>query len=157
MTTKRTVVLGAAATAIAAAVSTPLLAGTAVASAHTFTLRMHQLSDNTVDAAPHGFSAGDNEVQSTRLTSGGKTVGWEAGNCLTTRVAKTADQICTFVFHLSGGEIVSTGAVRAGQAGPGTFELAITGGTKTYSAATGQVSVTSVNRGPVPVTIDAQY
>lgn len=157
MTTKRTFVLGAGVTAIAAAVSVPLLAGSAAATTQSIMVRMHQVSDKTVDAPPHGFSAGDNEVQATRLTAGGKTVGWETGNCLTTRVAKTADQLCTFVFHLSGGEIAATGAVRSGPSGPGTFALAITGGTKTYAAATGQVIAKAGNRGPVPVTIDVSY
>lgn len=157
-TTKRTVVLGAGVTAIAAAVATPVLAGTAAASTHTFNLKMHQVSDRHVDQKPAGFSAGDEDLQATRLTDAGKTVGWETGDCLTTRVGKSAAvQLCRFVFNLHDGQIVSTGAVKAGKRGPGTFSLAITGGTGTYADATGQVSITAVNRGSVPVTIDASY
>jgi len=157
MTTKRTLAVGAGITAIAATVATPLLAGTASASTQTFKLRMHPVSDTTVDNNKSGFSAGDDEVQSTRLTRSGTTVGWETGNCLTTRVAKTADQLCHFVFHLRKGEIVAVGAVRAGQGGPGTFTLAITGGTGTYLAARGEVSITATNGGAVPVEVDVRY
>ncbi|HVT19790.1 MAG TPA: hypothetical protein VHE57_00175 [Mycobacteriales bacterium] len=154
---KRTFALGAGVTAIAATVATPLLAGTAAASAHTLSLQMHNVSQRTVDNKPSGFSAGDEQVQVTRLTEAGKKVGWETGDCLTTRVAKTAEQICRFVFHLHDGEIVSTGAMKSGRRGPGTFALAITGGTGSYAAASGEVSITAVGHGPVPVTISASY
>jgi hypothetical protein len=157
MTTNRTLALGAGITAIAAAVATPMLAGTAAASAHTLSLRMHNVSQHSVDNKPSGFSAGDEQVQATRLTEAGKTAGWETGDCLTTRVAKNADELCRFVFHLHDGEIVSMGAMKASQSGPGTFTLAITGGTGAYAAASGQVTVTAVNHGSVPVTIDASY
>ena len=157
MTSKRTFALGAGVTAIAAIVATPLLAGSAAASTHSFTLRMHQVSDKTVDATPSGFSVGDDEVQATRLTEGAKTVGWEDGDCLTVRVSTTSDQLCRFVFHLSGGELVATGTVRSGRSGPGSFVLAVTGGTRTYAAATGQATITAVDHGAVPVVIDAQY
>lgn len=158
-TSKRTFALGVGvgAAALAAAVATPLLAGTAAADAHTLSLRMHNVSQHSVDNKPSGFSAGDEQVQATRLTEAGKTVGWETGDCLTTRVAKNADELCRFVFHLHDGEIVSMGAMKAGQSGPGTFALAITGGTGTYAAASGQVSITAAGHGSVPVTIDASY
>jgi hypothetical protein len=156
-TTKRTFALGAGVTAIAATIATPLLAGPAAASAHTLSLRMHNVSEGNVDNKPAGFSAGDEQVQVTRLTEAGKTVGWEAGDCLTTRVAKTASQICRFVFHLHDGEIVSTGAMKSGRQGPGTFAMAITGGTGSYAGASGEVSITAVGHGSVPVTISASY
>lgn len=158
MTIKRSVVLGAGLTAIAATVATPLLAGSAAASAHTFTLRMHSVKDGNVDNKPTGFSAGDDELQATRLTQAGKAVGWETGDCLaTSRGKSSADEVCRFIFHIGQGEIVSTGAVRSGKGGPGTFVLAITGGTGPYVGAQGEVSVTAVSHGGVPVTIDASY
>jgi hypothetical protein len=158
MTTKRTLAVGAGITAIAATVTTPLLAGTAAASrTQSFTLRMHAVSETTVDNDKSGFSAGDVDVQTSRLTKGGSAVGYEVGDCLTTRVAKTADQLCHFVFHLHKGQIVAVGAVRAGQSGPGTFTLAITGGTDTYAAARGEVSITATRGGSVPAEIDIRY
>ena len=73
------------------------------------------------------------------LTRGGKTVGWNDGSCLTTSVsAKTADQLCQFVLHLPDGQIVADGAVRSGPNGPGTFPLAITGGTASTSQSAGK-------------------
>ncbi|HWC36300.1 MAG TPA: hypothetical protein VG650_15950 [Mycobacteriales bacterium] len=158
MTSKRTVVLGAGLTAITAAVATPLLAGSAAASAHTFSLRMHSVQDGNVDNKPAGFSAGDDELQKTRLTEAGKTVGWETGDCLATSRTKTsATEICRFIFHVGSGELVSTGAIRSGKGGPGTFVLAITGGTGEYVGAQGEARVTAVSHGSVPVTITASY
>jgi hypothetical protein len=157
-TSKRTFALGAGVTAIAAVVATPLLAGSAAASAHTFTLRMHPVADGNVDNKPTGFSAGDDELQFTRLTDAGKTVGWETGDCLATNRAKTsAHEICRFLFHLNGGEIVSMGAIKTGKGGPGTFVLAVTGGTGPYVGAQGEVQVTAVDGNSIPVTIDASY
>lgn len=157
MTARRRLAFAGGGAVLAATLATPLLAGTAAASSQTLNLRMHSVSDTTVDNGQKGFSAGDDEVQTTRLTHAGKTVGWEAGNCVTTRVAKTADQLCQFVFHLNKGQIVAVGAVRAGQSGPGTFEIAIAGGTGAYTAARGHVSITATNRGSVPVEIDVRY
>jgi hypothetical protein len=157
MTTKRTLGLGAGITVIAATVATPLLAGSAAASAHSFTVRMHSLQDTSVDNGAKGFSPGDDDVQATRLTQGGKTVGWEVGDCLTARVAKTADQVCRFVYHLPKGQLIASGAVRSGPQGPGGFTMAITGGTGTYSSARGEITMASASQGAVPVEVDVRY
>jgi hypothetical protein len=158
MTSKRTAVLGAGITAVAATVATPLLAGSAAASAHSMSLRMHSVQDGNVDNRPAGFSPGDDELQKTRLTAAGKTVGWETGDCLATSRGKTsATEICRFIFHVGQGEIVSVGAIKTGKGGPGAFELAITGGTGDYAGAQGEVHVTAVDHGSIPVTIDASY
>ena len=130
MTTKRTLGLGAGITVIAATVATPLLAGSAAASAHSFTVRMHSLQDTSVDNGAKGFSPGDDDVQATRLTQGGKTVGWEAGDCLTARVAKTGlsdevvrilaepgakfEDVAELVRGVKGRELLETGKMDAG-------------------------------------------
>jgi hypothetical protein len=149
MRNKRLVGLGAG-LALATAVTVPALTGSAAAgSGQSFTVYAQSSSDTNIDNGKPGFSAGDYDVHTDPLTRGGKTVGWNDGSCLTTSVsAKTADQLCEFVLHLPNGQIVADGAVRSGQNGPGTFVLAITGGTGRYSSAGGELTVTASN-GPV--------
>jgi hypothetical protein len=159
MATKRVLTLAVAITAAAStAVVTPLLFGSAAAAgSQSFTVVAHHVSETIVDGGKKGFSAGDNDVHTDRLTQSGHQVGWETGNCLTTRVGrKSADQLCEFVLHLAHGQIDASGAVRAGQGGPGSFPLAITGGTGRYAAARGQIRITATN-GPIPIAVEVRY
>lgn len=153
---RRKQILGSgAALTVAAAVAVPLLTGPAAANAGgQFTVFAVHNSETSVDVGKHGFSAGDNDVNSAQLVQGGHSVGWETGSCLTTFVgASRADQICHFVLALAGGQIVADGAVRGGSQGPGTFTLAIVGGTGSYRTARGQIQVTATNGPRVPFTV----
>jgi hypothetical protein len=54
---------------------------------------------------------------------------------------------------LPAGQITSSGLVRSTPAGPGTFFLAITGGTGAYQTAHGQVKITATSTNEVPITL----
>jgi hypothetical protein len=141
MQTKRLIGVGAG-VAVAAALAVPGLGGSAVAGGET-----------TIDAGKPGFSAGDMDVHSSPLTRGGKVVGYNTGSCVTTALTKkNLDQVCQIVLSLPDGQIVTEGAVRSGQGGPGTFPLAVTGGTGRYQTARGQVHVTPSD-GPVRIDV----
>ena len=49
---------------------------------------------------------------------------------------------------------VATGAVRSAQQGPGTFSLAITGGTGRFREARGELLVTATSGNSVPITVE---
>lgn len=57
----------------------------------------------------------------------------------------TADEVVTITFVLAGGQINTMGVVTSTPSGPGTFELAITGGTGKYASARGYATVVPVN------------
>jgi hypothetical protein len=141
--------------AAAAALAAPMLTGSAAAGGgESFTVYAVHPNETFVDAGRHGFSAGDTDVHSDQLTSGGKTIGWDTGSCLVTAVTPNrADQICQFVLNLPGGQIVADGAVQDGPKGPGTFALGITGGTSHYQTARGEITVTATDGPAVPIAV----
>jgi hypothetical protein len=153
MHTKRLIGIGAGA-AVAAALAIPGFGGSAAATGgESFTVYAAPGGETNIDAGKPGFSAGDMDLHSSPLTRGGRTVGWNTGSCLTTAVTSTyADQICQILMNLPDGQIVTEGAVRSGQGGPGTFPLAVTGGTGRYQTARGQVRVTASD-GPVRIDV----
>jgi hypothetical protein len=153
MNTKRLIGVGAGA-ALAAALGIPGLGGSAVATGgESFTVYAAPGGETSVDAGKPGFSPGDMDLHSSPLTRSGKVVGYNTGSCLTTAVTKQhLDQVCQIVLSLPAGQIVTEGAVRSGKGGPGTFPLAITGGTGRYQTARGQVHVTASD-GPVRIDV----
>jgi hypothetical protein len=142
--------------AVAAAVTVPALLGSATAATapNGFTLRAVQGADTTIDAGRPGFSSGDDELGTMHLVRAGKSVGWGVTECRTVHVGRQAEQLCTFALHFGNGQIVATGAVRSGQRGPGTFSLAITGGTGHFREARGELLVTATNGRSVPLTVE---
>jgi hypothetical protein len=128
-------------------------AGTAAASAHTFTVTARHGSESNIDLGASGFSAGDVDLFTGPLIRGGHRAGYMVGSCTTARVAKTADQLCEFVLHLGAGQITASGTVRSGEGGPGTFQLPILGGTGRYATAAGQIGVTATNGRSFPIQV----
>ena len=57
----------------------------------------------------------------------------------------TADEVVTVTFVLAGGQIDTMGVVTSTPSGPGTFELAIIGGTGKFAAARGYARVVPAN------------
>lgn len=128
--------------------------GGSAARSQSFTLHAHHGTDDSVDLGPSGFSAGDQDLFTSSLTRGGKKVGRLVGSCTTARVGKTsADQLCEYVLRLDHGQITALGTVRSTQAGPGTFALAIAGGTGRYRSAAGQIEVTATSGTTIPITV----
>jgi len=143
--------------AVAAVVTVPALLGSASAAAAPGEFTVHAVhgADATIDAGRKGFSAGDDELATMHLMRAGKTVGWGATECITVHVGRAqAEQLCTFALHFGRGQIVAAGAVRSGPQGPGTFSLAITGGTGRYRNAQGQLLVTATSGRSVPITVE---
>jgi hypothetical protein len=106
--------------------------------------------DHNIDLGRHGFSAGDMQVTSAALASGGHRAGRFIGSCQATRVTKSVEeQLCTWVFALHKGTISTTGNVSGTREGPGPFDFAVTGGTGQYAGAHGYLHVEPASRQPV--------
>jgi hypothetical protein len=120
----------------------------------TFTLHVHQSTDDNIDLGHTGFSAGDQDLFTARLTRSGMHAGRLVGSCTTVRVGKsTADQLCEFVLRLHHGQLTATGTVTSTQQGPGTFMLPIVGGTGRYHSAAGQITVTATSGDTFPIAV----
>jgi hypothetical protein len=121
----------------AAASPTPASAGT------TIVLTAHAISDRSFNLAPgHGFVVGSVELAASRLMHGGKQIGHDAESYTVTRLSGgSADQMVAAVEVLAHGQIDLSGLVTSTPSGPGTFQLAITGGTGSYSGARGYAIV----------------
>jgi hypothetical protein len=137
-----TVAAGLAGTAAVVA-TTVALSHPATASTSEQVIRLvgsHQSGQN-IDLGRKGFSVGDLEISSARLSHAGRSIGRFDGTCQVTRLGKTADELCTQTLRMRGGEIVATGAVTSGPSGPAPYAWAITGGTGRFAAAHGYVEV----------------
>ena len=154
MRSTRMIGLGAGAVVLAGSFAVPALTGSAAAGGNeAFTVYSVGANETSVDVGQHGYGAGDMDVHVARLARNGKTVGWDTGSCLTTAVSpRLATQICHIVLNLQGGQLVTDGAVQDGPKGPGTFHLAITGGTGRYRTASGEIAVTASD-GPVRIDV----
>jgi hypothetical protein len=157
MTSTRTKLIVGSAGLVAGAglLTAPALASAATTdSSHDMHLRAVSVSDTPLDLGAKGYSAGDVELGAANLTRGGAHVGWAVLSCTTARVGRaSADQLCVFALHLPHGQLVAEGSVRAGAKGPGTFSLAITGGTGRYRTARGALRVTASNGSSVPLDV----
>jgi hypothetical protein len=92
----------------------------------------------------HGFAVGFIELSADKLMRGGTQIGTDGNSCTVTRLGGgTADELCTVVAVLSAGQIDLSGLVTSTQQGPGTFTVAVTGGTGSYAGATGYATVVS--------------
>jgi hypothetical protein len=112
------------------------------------------VQETSVDLGKKGFSQGDQEVVALDLFRNGKKVG-EAGNlCQFVRVTKaSATDLCQVDMSLPTGQVTAGGLVTSTPAGPGTFFLAVTGGTGAYQTAHGQVKITATSTNEVPITL----
>jgi hypothetical protein len=118
-------------------------------------LMVKGVEETNVDLGKTGFSQGDQEIVGLNVFRGGKKLG-EAGQiCQFVRVAKSsATDLCQIALSLPKGQITAQGLVKSTPtAGPGTFFLAITGGTGAYQTAHGQVKITATTTNEVPVTL----
>ena len=110
--------------------------------------------ETNIDLGKKGFSQGDQEIVALSLFGDGKRVG-EAGNlCQFVRVTRaSATDLCQVDMSLPQGQLTAHGLVTSTPAGPGTFYLAITGGTGAYQTAHGQVKITATTTNEVPITL----
>jgi hypothetical protein len=115
------------------------------AAATTLNLVAHDQTDTSVDVGRKGFSAGDQEVSTLKLS--GDATGRGTITCQAMSVSrKKAVQQCSGTFSLAGGTVTFFGPTIAGHNGPAPFDWAVTGGTGAYSQATGALHVVPGNR-----------
>src|SRR5215211_2129710 len=137
--------------------STPPLLGVLrqpVESAQVIRLVVKGVQESNIDLGKKGFSQGDQEIVGLNVLRGGKKIG-EAGQiCQFVRVTQaSATDLCQVALSLPKGQITAQGLIKSTAAGPGTFFLAITGGTGAYQTAHGQVKITATATNEVPVTL----
>lgn len=100
----------------------------------------------------HGFAVGFIELSADKLMQGGTQIGTDGNSCTVTRLGGgTADELCTLVAVLAGGQIDLSGLVTSTPQGPGTFQVAVTGGTGSYAGARGYATVVSGQRPRVTI------
>jgi hypothetical protein len=137
----------AAAALAVAAVGGTIIAVTAAAApastATTISFTEVNISDRTFNlGSAHGFAVGYVELVANKLMQGGKQVGHDGLVFTVTRAGHgSADEVASAVEVLTRGQIDLSGLVTSTPTGPGTFQLAVTGGTGTYQDARGYATV----------------
>lgn len=137
--------LAAAAAAVLSAVA---VSGIGAASAHAdgngptrvLTLVEHRIQENQVDLGPAGPSVFDQLQFAGEFTSAGSVrAGTDSGICTVTAfTARRHEATCTAVAELDGGQLVATGQEDLSST---TQVFAVTGGTRQYRNATGQITI----------------
>ena len=151
MFTHRIISLGLLA---ATGVVTAGAAANASSSPHDFTVTAHRGSETNVDLGRHGFSAGDIQLFTARLTRDGAPAGRLVGRCTAARVThRSADMLCEYVLSLPGGRITAIGTQSSGPQGPGAVALPVVGGTGAYDTAAGHITVTPSNGPALPIRV----
>jgi hypothetical protein len=152
--TRRVIAAGAIVAVVATVTAAAAQAASTVATTPTqFTVQARHWSHTSVDNGRKGFSAGDVGIDADHLYQHGSRVGTAIVSCTTARVGKSADQLCEFVLTIHGAQLVAQGNVRSTKSGPGTFRLAITGGTGRYEGAAGHLSMTANNSSKLPIAV----
>jgi hypothetical protein len=151
----------AAAAAIAVACTGAAIVAAAPAWAapagQTISFTEHTTSDHTFNLGPgQGFAVGSVELFADNLTHDGKKIGHDGGSFTVVRLGtKSADQVCSLTVVLAHGQIDLAGLVTDTKKGPGTFQLAITGGTGRYQSARGYATIVPTDSPKVTVHISA--
>jgi hypothetical protein len=129
------------------AAAAPVSAGTAISFTEV------NISDRTFNlGSGHGFAVGYVELVADKLMQGGKQIGHDGQSYTVTRLgAGSADELVSAVEVLAHGQIVLSGLVTSTPAGPGTFQLAVTGGTGSYRGARGYATIVPGNTPTVTI------
>ena len=147
----------AAAALAVAAIGGTIMAITAAASpasaGTTITFTQAGVSDRTFNlGSGHGFAVGYVELVASKLMQGGKQIGHDGQSYTVTWLgAGSADEVVSAVEVLAHGRIDLSGLVTSRPAGPGTFQLAVTGGTGNYQDARGYATVVPGNTPTVTI------
>jgi hypothetical protein len=109
----------------------------------TISFTEHQISDQNFNlGSGHGIAVGAIELSANKLMQGSKQIGSDGASCTITRLsARSADDLCSDVLVLAHGQIDLAGLATSTPQGPGTFQLAVTGGTGRYQHARGYATV----------------
>ena len=131
--------------AAGAGVAITAAAAPAGAAGQTISYTETPISDHSFNlGSGHGVAVGFVELGANKLMRGGTQIGTDGENCTVTRLGGgTADELCTVAVVLGAGQIDLSGLVTSTPQGPGTFTVAVTGGTGSYAGATGYATVVS--------------
>ena len=113
----------------------------------TITFTQANISDRTFNlGSGHGIAVGYVELVANKLMHGRKQIGHDGETYTVTRLgARSADEVVSAVEVLAHGQIDLSGLVTSTPSGPGTFQLAVTGGTGNYQDAGGYATVVPGN------------
>ena len=145
MFTKCTRITAGALAAAGASVAVIAAAAPAGAAGQTISYTETTISDHNFNlGSGHGFAVGLVELGANKLMRGGKQLGTDGESCTVTRLGGgSADEMCTVVAVLRAGQIDLSGLVTSTPQGPGTFDVAVVGGTGSYAGARGYATVVS--------------
>jgi hypothetical protein len=114
----------------------------------TFTLHAVEVTDEFIDLGASGLSPGDQIVFATTVSRDGRPEGVAGGSCTVTTVDSydrfTAS--CQATARLRGGQITSQALITFRDGLQPPFTLAITGGTRRYRGASGEVEVRQITQ-----------
>jgi hypothetical protein len=147
----------AAAALAVAAIGATILATTAAAApastGTTISFTEHTVSDKTFNlGSAHGIAVGYVELAANKLMHGGTQIGHDGETGIVTRLGNgSADELVSSTEVLVHGQIDLSGLVTSTASGPGTFQLAVTGGTGNYQDARGYATVVPGNTPTVTI------
>jgi hypothetical protein len=121
----------------------------------TLRLRAVDVAEQFVDVGQEGFSQGDHVVFTSDLYAGTRKVGYDGGTCTVVRlVAEGSILHCVGTNSLPGGQVTVQGFVPTSSTGAiQPFQLAITGGTRKYRRAHGQVEGRAISDTELDLTL----
>ena len=150
---KRTAAAALAVAAIGGTIVAITASAAPASTGTTISFTEHNISDQTFNlGSGHGFAVGYVELVANKLMQGGKQVGHDGQSYTVTRLANgSADELVSAAEVLARGQIDLSGQVTSTPAGPGIFQLAVTGGTGTYQDARGYATVVPGNTPAVTI------
>ena len=137
----------AAAALAAAAAGGAAMAATAVAApgsaGSVISFTEHNISDHSFNlGSDHGFAVGYVELVANKLMRGSRQIGHDGESYTVTRLGSgSADEEVSATEVFADGQINLSGLVTSTPRGPGTFQLAVTGGTGRYHDARGYATI----------------
>jgi hypothetical protein len=140
---RRTAVAALAVAAIGGTIAAVTAAAAPASAGTTISFTQHTTSDHTFNlGSGHGIAVGYVELVANKLMQGGKQIGHDGQSYTVTRLGNgSADELVSAVEVLTHGQIDLSGLVTSTPSGPGTFQLAVTGGTGNYQDALGYATV----------------
>jgi hypothetical protein len=150
---RRTAVAALAVAAMGGTIVAVTAAAAPASAATTISFTEHNISDQTFNlGSGHGFAVGYVEVVANKLMQGGKQIGHDGQSYTVTRLGNgSADELVSAVEVLAHGQIDLSGLVTSTPSGPGTFRLAVTGGTGNYQDARGYATLVPGNTPTVTI------
>lgn len=154
---RRTAAAALAAAAIGGTIAAITAAGTPASAGTAITFTAVNTSDRTFNlGSGHGIAVGYTELVADKLMQGGRQIGRDGQSYTVTRLgAGSADELVSAAEVLAHGQIDLAGLVTSTPAGPGTFQLAVTGGTGNYQNARGYATIVPGNTPTVTIHLTA--